>query len=124
SGTRDAPFFLIGSAPIDAVTAGDIRTGASRARRPHDRGDATMNATQVSLPELVLIAGTRAAIGAGIALLLADRLPADQRRAVGWTLLLLGAVSTIPLAFEVFGNGRLTNAARQWQPPGESRFQG
>jgi len=55
----------------------------------------------VTLPELGMIAGTRAALGAGIALLLADRLNNDQRRAVGWTLFLIGAISTIPLALEV-----------------------
>jgi hypothetical protein len=48
-----------------------------------------------------MIAGTRAALGAGVALLLADRLNPDQRRAAGWTLLLVGALSTIPLAAEV-----------------------
>jgi hypothetical protein len=59
-----------------------------------------------------LIAGTRAALGAGIGLLLADRLPQDQRRAVGWTLLLVGIASTIPLAFEVFGGRGPAAAAR------------
>jgi len=53
-----------------------------------------------------MIAGTRAALGAGLGLLLADRLPEGPRRAVGWTLLLVGAVSTIPLAFEVFGSAK------------------
>jgi hypothetical protein len=51
----------------------------------------------VTLPEIGLIAGTRAAAGAGIGLLLADRLNKDQRRAVGWTLLAVGAITTIPL---------------------------
>lgn len=55
----------------------------------------------VSLPELGLIAGTRVALGAGIALLLADRMNEDQRRAVGWTLLAVGALTTAPLASEV-----------------------
>ena len=55
----------------------------------------------VSLPEIGLIAGTRAALGAGIGLLLADRLNDDQRRAVGWTLVAVGALSTIPLAANV-----------------------
>lgn len=63
--------------------------------------------TSISLPELALIAGTRAALGAGLGLLLADRLPEDQRRAVGWTLVLVGAVSTIPLALDVLGKRRL-----------------
>ena len=55
----------------------------------------------VTLPELGLIAGTRAALGAGIGLLLADRRRDDQRRAVGWTLLAVGVLSTIPLATQV-----------------------
>ena len=55
----------------------------------------------VTLPELALIAGTRAALGAGLGLLLADRLKDDQRRAVGWTLLAVGVLSTIPLATQV-----------------------
>ena len=45
-----------------------------------------------------MIAGTRAALGAGVGLLLADHLSAEQRRAVGWTLLAVGVVSTVPLA--------------------------
>ena len=48
-----------------------------------------------------VIAGTRVALGAGIGLLLADRLNDDQRRAVGWTLLAVGALTTVPLAAEV-----------------------
>jgi len=55
----------------------------------------------MTLPLLGLIAGTRAALGAGIALLLADRLTAEQRRAVGWTLTGVGVLSTIPLAAHV-----------------------
>ena len=70
-----------------------------------------MRETRVTLPELVLIAGTRVALGAGLGFLLADRLPRDQRRAVGWTLLLVGAASTIPLAFEVLGGERLSAPA-------------
>jgi hypothetical protein len=60
-----------------------------------------MSPKLVTVPELFLIAGTRAALGAGIGLLLADRLNEDQRRAVGWTLLAVGVISTIPLAAEV-----------------------
>jgi len=67
-----------------------------------------MRETSVTLPELALIAGTRAALGAGLGLLLADRLGDDRRKAVGWTLLLIGALSTIPLAFEVLGGSRLS----------------
>jgi uncharacterized membrane protein len=70
-----------------------------------------MRETQISVPELVLVAGTRAVLGAGLGLLLADRLSAEQRRAVGWTLFLVGALSTIPLALEVFGGHRLSASA-------------
>lgn len=73
-----------------------------------------MRQTQISLPELALIAGTRAIAGAGIGLLLADRLPETQRKAVGWTLLLVGAAVTIPLAVEVLGNS-LPNRMTEWE---------
>src|SRR5437660_199578 len=74
-----------------------------------------MRETRLTLPELGLIAGTRAALGAGVGLLLADRLSEDQRRAVGWTLFLFGLFSTIPLAFEVFGGQRLSASERSPQ---------
>ena len=62
-----------------------------------------MRDLSMTLPELALLVGTRAALGVGLGLLLADRLPESQRKAVGWTLLLVGAVTTVPLAFEVLG---------------------
>jgi uncharacterized membrane protein YfcA len=64
-----------------------------------------MKEKRVTLPELVLVAGTRAMLGAGLGLLLADRLNEDQRKAVGWTLVAVGALTTIPLAVEVLGKG-------------------
>jgi uncharacterized membrane protein len=70
-----------------------------------------MRETRISLPELALVAGTRAALGGGLGLLLADRLRPEQRRAVGWTLFLVGALTTIPLALEVFGGSRLRVSA-------------
>jgi hypothetical protein len=78
-----------------------------------------MRETRITLPELALIAGTRAALGAGLGLLLADRLPEGQRRAVGWTLLLVGALSTIPLAFEIFGGVQSPTLAA-WPEPAAS----
>jgi uncharacterized membrane protein YfcA len=75
-----------------------------------------MREARITLPELALIAGTCAALGAGLGLLLADRLPEGQRRAVGWTLLLVGALSIVPLAFEVFG-GRRLDAPAEWPEP-------
>jgi hypothetical protein len=55
----------------------------------------------LSVPEIAMIVGTRALLGAGLGLLLADRLLPEQRRAIGWTLVGVGALTTIPLAFEV-----------------------
>ena len=69
-----------------------------------------MRERQVTLPTIALIAGTRAALGAGVGLLLADRLSESQRRAVGWTLLAVGVLTTIPLAFEVLGGDRLSGS--------------
>ena len=62
-----------------------------------------MKTIRLTFPELGLIASTRGILGAGVALLLADRLSVDQRKAVGWTLFLIGALVTIPLAIEVLG---------------------
>ena len=64
-----------------------------------------MKETTLTIPELGLIAGTRVALGAGIGFLLADKLSSEQRRAAGIVLLLVGAISTIPLALEVLGKG-------------------
>src|SRR5512143_2953286 len=60
-----------------------------------------MKKAELTLPEIALIAGTRGMLGAGAGLLLADRLNNDQRKAIGWTLLIIGAISTVPLAIEV-----------------------
>lgn len=58
--------------------------------------------TELPLPELALLVGTRGLLGAGLGLLLAERLETDQRRAVGWTLVTIGVVTTVPLALMVF----------------------
>ena len=60
--------------------------------------------TELTLPELGLISATRGLLGAGIALLLVDKLSAEQRKAVGWTLTAVGALTTIPLALNVFAH--------------------
>jgi hypothetical protein len=77
-----------------------------------------MRDTTITVPELALVAGTRAALGAGVGLLLADRLTDVQRRAVGWTLFLVGAITTIPLAFEVFGRRGLDALEGSAEPSG------
>lgn len=61
-----------------------------------------MFTAELPLPELAFVVGTRALLGAGLGLLLAERVNADQRRAVGWALVAIGVVTTIPLARMVF----------------------
>jgi hypothetical protein len=57
---------------------------------------------KITGPELVLIAGTRGLLGVGIGLLLAGKMSGEQRRAVGRTLMAIGAATTLPLALQVF----------------------
>jgi hypothetical protein len=62
-----------------------------------------MQERRLTLPEIMLIGGTRVALGAGIGLLLGDRLNDDQRRGAGWALLAVGVLSTVPLVINVLG---------------------
>jgi hypothetical protein len=79
-----------------------------------------MTQRTITLPLLGLIAGTRAALGAGIALLLADRMTAEQRRAVGWTLTAVGAISTIPLAAHVLTSAKKASSVGSIEREGVS----
>jgi hypothetical protein len=56
----------------------------------------------VSLADLALISSTRGMIGFGLGLLLANKLTKLQRRTLGMTLFLTGAISTIPILIKVF----------------------
>jgi hypothetical protein len=58
----------------------------------------------LTTPQIGLIAGTRAMLGAGIALLVSEKLTPEQRRAIGWTLVGVGALTTIPLALQVLSD--------------------
>ncbi len=53
---------------------------------------------KVTVPELILIAGTRVALGAGLGLLLSEKLNKDERKGAGWALFVIGAATTVPLA--------------------------
>jgi len=66
-----------------------------------------MRNAEVPLPLLAAIAGTRGMLGAGIGLLVAGRLDASHRRRVGRALLIVGALSTIPLLRAVWKRSRL-----------------
>jgi hypothetical protein len=56
-----------------------------------------MRTRELTVAEIGLVASTRAMLGAGVGLLLSDKLSKEQRRAVGWTLLTVGVVTTVPL---------------------------
>jgi hypothetical protein len=65
-----------------------------------------MKKTYLYMPELAFIAGTRAVLGAGVALILGDRLAREQKKAVGWSLLLVGVVTTVPILATVISRRR------------------
>jgi hypothetical protein len=71
------------------------------------------NEKRLNLSEIVVLAMTRGMLGAGIGLLAAGKLKNEQRIAVGRTLLLVGAVTTFPLAWRIFGQHGRLNEERQ-----------
>jgi hypothetical protein len=60
-----------------------------------------MKTVSLDMPVLGFVVGTRAALAAGVALLVADRLGARRRRVIGLTLVAVGAATTIPAARSV-----------------------
>jgi hypothetical protein len=60
-----------------------------------------MRKSVLTIPEIGLIGITRVALGAGLALLLGEKLDRKERRAVGWSLFLVGALTTAPLVLNV-----------------------
>jgi hypothetical protein len=67
---------------------------------------------KLTIADIILIAGTRVVLGAGLGLLLASRLNDDQRRAAGFALALVGGLTTIPLAMGVLGKQSLAEIKR------------
>ena len=63
----------------------------------------------LNLPTLGFIVSTRAALGIGIGLLLSERLPVQRRRAIGATLIAVGAVTTVPALRSVIRSVRRSN---------------
>jgi putative Ca2+/H+ antiporter (TMEM165/GDT1 family) len=52
-------------------------------------------------PEIGILAATRAMLGAGVGLMVADKLSERHRKVIGRTLFLIGALSTIPLVKDI-----------------------
>jgi len=65
-----------------------------------------MKKRRLTVPEIFLIAGTRGMLGAGAGLLLAEKVKKKRRKIGGWSLLLIGAASTIPPAIRVLGGDK------------------
>ncbi len=60
-----------------------------------------MKSLELDLPTFGFVVATRAAIGAGLGLLLSSQLREDQRRMLGMILLGVGAASTFPAIFAI-----------------------
>ncbi len=63
-----------------------------------------MKTYSLTLPLIGLISGTRAIAGSGLALLLGDKIKESQRHAIGWALLGVGVLTTIPIVAMVISN--------------------
>ncbi len=57
-----------------------------------------MKKRTLTVPEMLFVIGTRAALAAGVALLASGRLKASTRRAAGLALAGIGGITTIPAA--------------------------
>jgi hypothetical protein len=63
-----------------------------------------------SVAEIMLIAGTRMALGVGVGLLLAGQLNRDQRRSAGIALTLVGGLTTVPLVLNMINRSAQARA--------------
>lgn len=70
-----------------------------------------MKKLDLSPPELGFIAATRAVLGAGIGLLLADKLRSSSRHRIGLALVVVGVLTTVPVAYAFFGE----DLAARWK---------
>jgi len=66
-----------------------------------------MTERTLTIPEIILIAGTRVALGVGVGLLIADRLPRDARKAAGLALLAVGVLTTVPIVAGILGKPQI-----------------
>lgn len=62
-----------------------------------------MKKVDVTFPEFMFIVGTRAFLALGVGLLAAGKLDRATRRALGTTLIAIGALTTIPAALALSG---------------------
>ena len=72
-----------------------------------------MKTYAVTVPEIAIVGATRGVAGVGIGLLVAGLLRRDTRQTLGWTLLTLGALSTIPIAMALFGKREIKEESKE-----------
>lgn len=60
----------------------------------------------LGMPTFAFIVATRTALGVGLGLLASRRMPEGRRRAVGVTLVTIGAATTIPALYQVMRGRR------------------
>jgi hypothetical protein len=71
--------------------------------------EVSMKDVVLDLPTFGFVVGTRVALGAGVGLLVADKLSGARRRVLGTILVAAGALTTIPAAISVMrGVGKST----------------
>jgi len=87
----------------------DATVGHGHIGKEMKRGG-SMKSVVLNLPTFAFVVSTRAALGAGIGLLLADRLSANRRRQVGATLVAVGAATTIPAVMSIRRSFRRSRA--------------
>jgi hypothetical protein len=73
--------------------------------------EVTMKKLDLSPPELAFVAATRVLLGAGIGLLLGEKLARGKRNGIGLTLLTVGVLTTVPVAYALFGE----DLAARWK---------
>jgi hypothetical protein len=84
---------------VSALWLSKLQSGRQRLARQN-----YMKQVNLSMPQLGLIVLTRGMLAAGGMLLIAERLSQARRKQIGWPLVAIGAVSTIPLALGVIHN--------------------
>jgi len=78
-----------------------------------------MRNVNLNLPTLIATVGTRAMLAFGVGLLVANRIPAARRNRLAATLIGIGAVSTLPLARQVWkgSSRRIDSPSRSSSTP-------
>jgi hypothetical protein len=87
-----------------------------------------MKSVVLTIPSFAFIVATRAALGVGVGLLAARRVPESRRRQVGTALVALGAATTVPAIMKVmrgrkrWARARHAGAGRDPRLIGATRF--